>query len=234
MCKNFVVVLKVLSLLALIQWRNSYYRTFYGPILCFLVTFYFINTKKFDQKAEYGTKKCLIVRISPLYHWKISKRYPIFLNYWIMAEKTSLPSLFQIQTKNSNKSFNFEGRRFSFCIQIAYLIGDISYFYSWAFRLTILELSEKYFSSIFSLGHIMSKFGLFWTKWVLSWWKEISFSQIYQKLLVWDLSSKKNLFNKSFKLLKSRGQRFYIQIDRFIVNLSSNLERVWLAYFFEP
>ena len=175
----------------LVQWRNSYYRTFYGPILCFLVTFYFINTKKFDQKAEYGTKKCLIVRISPLYHGKISKRYPIFLNYWIMAEKTSLPSLFQIQTKNSNKSFNFEGRRFSFCIQIAYLIGDISYFYSWAFRLTILELSEKYFSSIFSLGHIMSKFGLFWTKWVLSWWKEISFSQIYQKLLVWDLSSKK-------------------------------------------
>ena len=47
--------------------RNSYYQTFYGPILRFLVTFYSVYEVKCDQKVEYGTIKSSIVRISPLY-----------------------------------------------------------------------------------------------------------------------------------------------------------------------
>ena len=53
--------------LTIIQWRNSYYRTFQGPILQLLVTFYGLYEVKCDEKAEYGTIKSLIVRISPLY-----------------------------------------------------------------------------------------------------------------------------------------------------------------------
>ena len=56
--------------LTIIQWRNSYYRTFQGPILHLLVTFYFIYTMKCDQKVEYGTTKSSIVRISPMYKEK--------------------------------------------------------------------------------------------------------------------------------------------------------------------
>ena len=48
-----------------LQWKNSYYLTFDGPILHFLVSFHFIYTIKCDQKAEYGTIKSWIVRISP-------------------------------------------------------------------------------------------------------------------------------------------------------------------------
>ena len=33
---------------------------------CFLVTFYSVNEVKCDQKVEYGTIICSIVRISPL------------------------------------------------------------------------------------------------------------------------------------------------------------------------
>ena len=49
--------------LNVVQWRNSNNRTFYGFILQFLVTFYFIYTMKFDQKAEYGTIKCSIAQM---------------------------------------------------------------------------------------------------------------------------------------------------------------------------
>ena len=49
-----------------LKCRNSYYQTFHGPVLHFLFTFYFIYTIKCDQKAEYGTIKSSIVRISPL------------------------------------------------------------------------------------------------------------------------------------------------------------------------
>ena len=38
------------------QWRNLYYRTFYGPILHFLVTFYFIYTIKCDQNKNFSTE----------------------------------------------------------------------------------------------------------------------------------------------------------------------------------
>ena len=51
-----------------LQWKISYYRTFYGPILHFLVTFYSVYEVKCDQKVEYETIKCSIARISPLYH----------------------------------------------------------------------------------------------------------------------------------------------------------------------
>ena len=50
--------------LEFLQWRNSYYQTFYGHILHFLIAFYFIYTIKCDQKAEYGNIKSSIVRIS--------------------------------------------------------------------------------------------------------------------------------------------------------------------------
>ena len=53
--------------LHLLQWRNSYYRTFFCPTLHFLVTFYSIYEVKCDQKVEYGSVKSLIVKISPLY-----------------------------------------------------------------------------------------------------------------------------------------------------------------------
>ena len=46
-----------------LQWRNFYYRTYYGPILHFLVTFYFIYIIKCDLKVEYGTIKSSIVKI---------------------------------------------------------------------------------------------------------------------------------------------------------------------------
>ena len=46
-----------------IQWRNFYYWTLYGPIIHFLVTFYFLQNMRCDQKAEYGTIKSSIVRI---------------------------------------------------------------------------------------------------------------------------------------------------------------------------
>ena len=49
-----------------LQWRNSYYRTFYGPILRFLITFYSVYEVKCDQKVEYGTIIYSIVRISPV------------------------------------------------------------------------------------------------------------------------------------------------------------------------
>ena len=64
-----------------VQLENSYYRTIYGLILRFLVTFYFIYTMKCDQKVEYGTMKSLIVRISPLYSFS-SNKAP---NYKILA-----------------------------------------------------------------------------------------------------------------------------------------------------
>ena len=35
-----------------VQWRNFYYGTFYGPLLHFLSTFYFICTIKCAQKVE--------------------------------------------------------------------------------------------------------------------------------------------------------------------------------------
>ena len=54
------------SLVKLIQWRNSCYETFYGPIVLFLVTFYSVYEVKCDQKMEYGTMKSLIVKISSL------------------------------------------------------------------------------------------------------------------------------------------------------------------------
>ena len=40
-----------------LQWRKFSHRTFYGPILHFLVTFYFKYTLKCDQKVGYGTIK---------------------------------------------------------------------------------------------------------------------------------------------------------------------------------
>ena len=51
----------------MILWRNSCYRTFYGPILHFLTTFYFTYTIRCNQKAEERTTKSLIIRISPQY-----------------------------------------------------------------------------------------------------------------------------------------------------------------------
>ena len=55
----------------MLHWRNSYYQNFYGPILRFLVTFYSVYKVKCDQKVEYRTILCSIVRIFPLEHSKI-------------------------------------------------------------------------------------------------------------------------------------------------------------------
>ena len=49
-----------------IQWKNFYYQTFHGPILCFLVTFHSVYEVKCDQKVEYGTILSSIVKISLL------------------------------------------------------------------------------------------------------------------------------------------------------------------------
>ena len=47
-----------------VQWRNSYYWTFYVSKVRSLVTFYSIYEVKCDQKVEYV--KSLIVKINPL------------------------------------------------------------------------------------------------------------------------------------------------------------------------
>ena len=36
----------------MVQWKNSYYRTFHGPILHFLITFYSEYEVKCDQKVN--------------------------------------------------------------------------------------------------------------------------------------------------------------------------------------
>ena len=51
-----------------IMWKNSYYQTYYGPILRFLVTFYSVYEAKCDQKAEYETIKSSLIRNCPLYN----------------------------------------------------------------------------------------------------------------------------------------------------------------------
>ena len=63
--KDVSMILRFLFYCILVQWRNYYYRTFYSPLLHYIVTFYFIHTIKCDQKLEYGTIKSSMIRISP-------------------------------------------------------------------------------------------------------------------------------------------------------------------------
>ena len=120
-----------------IQRKNSYYRTFYGHMLCFLVTFYFMYTIKCDRKVEYGTIKSLIVRTSPQYMIKYRSfqilTWGLISINTLFLRKKFCPKFrtFALNCTNSIKTVDLLPSSINDCWLWSTLLVVVFLFYSW-------------------------------------------------------------------------------------------------------